>query len=290
MAGALAIALFAAGCLPKIGDKCTSSLDCSQTGQRLCDTTQPDGYCTVFNCEPDSCPDTAACVAFNNTIDPACGSSTDGSRPRFERTFCVAPCKEDSDCRIGYECVSAGIRGGLAIDVEHPHDKVCLVKTTTDSPGDTGDKTCLAKEAQCTTEPASSAERCCSGLRCSGQQCVTCRVALDACTADSQCCDDLACIDGQCIPAVCDDGKPGDLPDPYEASTSTTGGSSGAAGSSGAGGTGMGGMAGTAGSGGASGGSSGGSGGASTSSSTGSGGSGGASSSSSSSTGGTGGV
>src|SRR5690348_74537 len=49
-AGALAAALIAVGCLPKIGDHCTTSLDCSQTGQRLCDTTQPDGYCTVFNC------------------------------------------------------------------------------------------------------------------------------------------------------------------------------------------------------------------------------------------------
>src|SRR6185503_2465887 len=113
---------------PKIGDHCTTSLDCSQTGQRLCDTTQPDGYCTVFNCEPDTCPDTTACVAFNNTIDPACGTANDGANPRFERTFCMAPCNETSDCRQGYECASASKRGGLAIDVLHPHDKVCLVK------------------------------------------------------------------------------------------------------------------------------------------------------------------
>src|SRR5688572_14103829 len=69
--GALMLALAAAGCLPKIGDPCSSSLDCSQRGERLCDNTQPQGYCTIYNCEPDECPDNAACVAFNHVLDPA---------------------------------------------------------------------------------------------------------------------------------------------------------------------------------------------------------------------------
>jgi len=134
--GAVAIALAAAGCLPKIGDHCTTSLDCSQTGQRQCDITQPNGYCTYFNCEPDNCPDSAACVAFNNSLDPACGTVNSGGEPRFERTFCMAPCNQDSDCRAEYVCVSPTERGGLAIDVVHPHDKVCLVKVAISSPAD----------------------------------------------------------------------------------------------------------------------------------------------------------
>ena len=62
----LTMALFATvlGCSPKIGDECATALDCSALGDRLCDTTQPGGYCTIFNCEPDTCPEEAACVAF----------------------------------------------------------------------------------------------------------------------------------------------------------------------------------------------------------------------------------
>lgn len=123
----VALALSAIGCLPKIGDDCTTSLDCSQQGDRLCDTSQVNGYCTVFNCEPDTCPDSAVCVAFNHTLDPACGPYDDGSWPRFERTFCVAGCNEDSDCRDGYACIAAVDQGGFVVDKEKPRDKVCLV-------------------------------------------------------------------------------------------------------------------------------------------------------------------
>ena len=126
LAAACLLAASSVGCLPKIGDKCTTSLDCSQTGQKICDNSQPAGYCTVFNCEPDNCPDGAACVAFNNNLDPACGNHDDGSWPRFERTFCVRPCGGDGDCRDGYECVSASERGGIAIDVKTVHDKICV--------------------------------------------------------------------------------------------------------------------------------------------------------------------
>lgn len=104
LAGALAFASLVAGCAPKIGDKCTISTDCSQLGDRLCDTTQPEGYCTIFNCEPDTCPD-SVCVAFDPDLDPACGSADDSRWARFERTFCMKPCEDSSDCRDGYKCV-----------------------------------------------------------------------------------------------------------------------------------------------------------------------------------------
>src|SRR5690349_6744562 len=101
---ALAFAGLTAGCGPKIGDACTSSVDCSPQQDRLCDTTQPGGYCTKFNCEPDSCPD-GMCVAFDPILDPACGAYDDGRWPRFERTFCVAACEDAEDCRSGYACI-----------------------------------------------------------------------------------------------------------------------------------------------------------------------------------------
>ena len=92
------------GCTPKIGNACTISTDCSQLGDRLCDGTQPGGYCTVFNCEPDGCPD-SICVAFDPKLDPACQNADQGRSPRFERTFCLKPCGANSDCRDGYACV-----------------------------------------------------------------------------------------------------------------------------------------------------------------------------------------
>jgi len=105
LAFCLALAPALAGCAPQIGDKCTISTDCSQLGDRLCDITQPEGYCTIFNCEPDTCPD-SVCVAFDPKLDPACGYTDDGRSPRFERTFCLRPCDDDSDCRDEYMCVN----------------------------------------------------------------------------------------------------------------------------------------------------------------------------------------
>jgi len=89
-----------AGCAPKIGDKCTVSTDCSVSGDRLCDSTQPGGYCTVFNCEPNACPDDSLCVAFN---EPTC--TAPAQSVRFTRTFCMASCESDGDCRAGYTCL-----------------------------------------------------------------------------------------------------------------------------------------------------------------------------------------
>jgi hypothetical protein len=101
---AAALLALASGCAPKIGDKCTVSTDCSVSGDRLCDSTQPGGYCTVFNCEPNACPDDSLCVAFN---EPTCSSPAQSVR--FERTFCMATCESDGDCRAGYKCLDVSV-------------------------------------------------------------------------------------------------------------------------------------------------------------------------------------
>ncbi|WP_437778558.1 hypothetical protein [Sorangium sp. So ce1097] len=106
-----------AGCGPQVGDECVTSLDCVQQEQQLfCDTTQPGGYCTVFNCEPNGCSGSSACVAFNPVLDQACGALENVRWPRFERTFCMATCDDDDDCRGGYACVALrGVRDAAAI-------------------------------------------------------------------------------------------------------------------------------------------------------------------------------
>ena len=92
-------------CTPGIGDKCTQSTDCSVTGTLVCDTSQSDGYCTVLNCTDNSCPNSAVCVMFQSTV-PGCAYDDYQSPSRTGRSFCMAHCSRDSDCREseGYSC------------------------------------------------------------------------------------------------------------------------------------------------------------------------------------------
>ena len=95
----------AAGCKPKIGDDCRISTDCSAAGDRLCDITAPGGYCTVYNCEPDSCPeDESLCVEFGAQRSPISKCEDKQSPSPYRRAFCMATCDDDSDCRASYSC------------------------------------------------------------------------------------------------------------------------------------------------------------------------------------------
>jgi hypothetical protein len=148
----LAALLVAAGCAPKIGNKCTLSTDCSQLGDRLCDTTQPGGYCTIFGCEPDKCPE-AVCVGFDSQIDPACGPAQELLTSRFERTFCMKSCDDDGDCRDGYQCVDMTTLHAAIVDLTLPSsNKVCIAGANSFS-------ICAATGAAC-----AKPEACCSGL------------------------------------------------------------------------------------------------------------------------------
>lgn len=117
------------GCTPEIGDKCVLSTDCSTRGDRLCDTSQPDGYCTQFNCRANSCPDEAACVRFNAAV-PGCGyddrAGAGGSR--VARSFCVGMCATNEDCRSGYICADPKLPpwSGFIEDIDQ-NKRTCLV-------------------------------------------------------------------------------------------------------------------------------------------------------------------
>ena len=104
----------ALGCSPSIGDSCSLSTDCSIMGDRLCDTSMPDGYCTIFDCDVNGCPGDALCVEVHH-------DST-----RFNRRFCLAPCSKPSDCRSGYACVDPADRDAVIIDTNPSHTSVCL--------------------------------------------------------------------------------------------------------------------------------------------------------------------
>jgi hypothetical protein len=82
----------ALGCEAIIGDPCKTNYDCSEDGDRVCDRTQPHGYCTILDCEPNGCPTEAVCVQFFDGV--------------HARNYCMRQCKNDGDCDRGlYECV-----------------------------------------------------------------------------------------------------------------------------------------------------------------------------------------
>lgn len=114
-----ALAALAAGCGKEIGDACIVSSDCSPSGDRQCDNSQKEGYCTIMGCDFSTCPEEAACIRFfmgsfaNKACDdPAGGCSLDelcdlNNRcvPRTsEVRYCMKTCEDDGDCRDGYEC------------------------------------------------------------------------------------------------------------------------------------------------------------------------------------------
>ena len=111
------LALAGFGCAPEIGDDCGSALDCSAQGSRLCDRTQPGGYCTIQGCEKGTCPDEAVCVKFRP------------SQERLAVTYCMFKCGDRSDCRGGYSCTSADDFGspGDAEILGHASQRFCSI-------------------------------------------------------------------------------------------------------------------------------------------------------------------
>jgi hypothetical protein len=116
---AILCAAVAAGCAPSIGDSCSNSTNCSVNGDRQCDLSQPGGYCIVFDCQPDRCPNDAVCVRFSP------------DEPRHSVVACMRRCSSDGDCRSGdgYRCRGAAeLPPGFAevTDLDPPDGRFCI--------------------------------------------------------------------------------------------------------------------------------------------------------------------
>jgi len=119
------------GCTPAIGDSCNQSSDCSSQGNRVCDTAQPDGYCTILGCTGNGCPDNAACVMFGTSVS-GCAANDYDTPSRVSFVLCMKHCSKDSDCRQdeGYACRNPrGLPWDAVILDDNQSQDVCIVPT-----------------------------------------------------------------------------------------------------------------------------------------------------------------
>lgn len=130
---AMALAVAALGCQPNIGDDCRNHSECAYSGNRICEPNFPGGYCTIFNCEPGTCPDEAVCVAYGSVPSPR-PECADPTNRRLQRTFCMAKCEERDDCRSdeGYDCVDLADEnqnpwGAVVVERGSYSSRVCTV-------------------------------------------------------------------------------------------------------------------------------------------------------------------
>ncbi len=131
----LSAAMLLMGCTPNVGDHCALNTDCSLQGTLVCDNSQPNGYCTSFNCAPNTCPAGAACVMLYSAV-PGCPYDGYSAPSRTQRTLCMKICGQNSDCRTGegYECSSPASIDGVVIDDENGW-LVCTVTPWILAPG-----------------------------------------------------------------------------------------------------------------------------------------------------------
>ncbi|HVZ71235.1 MAG TPA: hypothetical protein VHJ20_02575 [Polyangia bacterium] len=117
-----ALASLAGACGHEVGDNCKTAADCDPNGTRVCDLSQPGGYCTMVGCDETTCPENSVCIRYfpealllseqadgGGRCDPKCdgvrSSTADGGCPNAG--------------------ADAGADGGTPI-IECGADSVCL--------------------------------------------------------------------------------------------------------------------------------------------------------------------
>ena len=81
----ISLLFLGAACASQIGDECSRNNECPPGS--TCDTTIPDGYCTISNCQPNTCPTEAVCIEFTSRT-----------------SYCMLHCQSDDECRQGQVC------------------------------------------------------------------------------------------------------------------------------------------------------------------------------------------
>jgi hypothetical protein len=96
------LAVFGA-CGKEIGDACVVAPDCSPNGDRICDPSSVDGYCTILGCDIDTCPGESVCVRFftGRFANKECDYDTRDLDPGVARL-----CSLDEICALDGHCVA----------------------------------------------------------------------------------------------------------------------------------------------------------------------------------------
>jgi hypothetical protein len=133
------------GCAHKIGDSCSMNIECSPTGDRVCDQSQPGGYCTQEGCLAGSCPvDEGVCVRYLDLSSTPCYDQAGNFRCdrgdicvegfcaplRSERRACLLICQDQGGCRTGYQCIGGGVGGAEIVDTDQLTAKFCAPLNT----------------------------------------------------------------------------------------------------------------------------------------------------------------
>jgi hypothetical protein len=123
----LVLACVLTACQPGIGDACSSALQCSTSGSRLCDLTQPHGYCTLAGCDEGTCPTDSVCVTFWPRVP------MESDALRLGTNYCMYKCNSHSDCRNsdGYTCLGQNDFGAMDESkvLGNPNQRFCAVRS-----------------------------------------------------------------------------------------------------------------------------------------------------------------
>ena len=95
---ALMAALGLSSCGKKIGNSCQTAADCDPNGTRICDLSQPGGYCTIQGCDETTCPSEAACIRY------------------FPVQYLTNPCNPYCEDRQGLVVPDGGSDAGMDVD------------------------------------------------------------------------------------------------------------------------------------------------------------------------------
>jgi hypothetical protein len=130
---ALALVLSGAACGRKIGDNCQTAADCNPNGGRICDLSQPGGYCTILGCNETSCPSEATCIRYfpveylSKPCNPFCEDRACGGPDAGPDAGCPQICDQASpsscpsgptnDCTADEICLDQGVCAPLSSEM-----------------------------------------------------------------------------------------------------------------------------------------------------------------------------
>jgi hypothetical protein len=131
-----------AGCTHHVGDSCTANVDCSPLGDRFCDISQPNGYCTIEGCDvitvggqpQDTCPSEGVCIRFfeqigNHPCDP--GAAPNGCVPS-ERCLCDHADPKSGACPVPAPDADGHVAHFAHCAPESSERRTCMLRCNSD--------------------------------------------------------------------------------------------------------------------------------------------------------------